>query len=119
VSWLERAGFRRPRSFTLVLAGWLAAGFIVWNGVFDKMIQDAGREYVYRQQLFERNRGPRVTIEQIMSPARTQAIRTSTWSGLTVAGTGFVLTLCVAARWAARRRRRAATSAPSSTAGSR
>jgi hypothetical protein len=118
VSWLERAGFRRHRTFTLVLAGWLAAGFIVWNGVFDRMIQDAGREYVYRQQLFERNRGPSVTIEQIMSPARTQAVRTATWWGLTVAGIGFALTVCVAARWAARRRDRA-TSAPSSTAGPR
>jgi hypothetical protein len=119
VSWLERAGFRRRRALALVLAGWLAAGFIVWNSVFDRVIVDAGRDYVYRQQLFERHRGPSVTIEQIMGPARAEALRTATWWGLTVAGTGFALTVYVAARWAARRRHRAATSTPASAAGSR
>ena len=118
MSWLERAGFGRHRTLVLVFAGWLAAGAIVWNGVFDRMVVDAGRDYVYRQQLFQRHRGPAVTIPGIMDPARTAAARAATRSGLAVAGGGFVLTLSVAAGWAARRRR-AATSAPSPTAGSR
>ena len=118
MTWLERAGFGRRRTLVLMLAGWLAAGAIVWNGVFDRMVVDAGRDYVYRQQLFQRHRGPAVTIPGIMDPARGAAARAATRSGLAVAGGGFVLTVSAAAGWAARRRR-AATSAPSRTAGSR
>ena len=118
MSWLERAGFGRRRTLVLVLAGWLAAGAIVWNGVFDRMVVDAGRDYLRRQQLYQRNQGPAVTIPGIMDPARAAAAQAATRSGLAVAGGGFVLTVSVAAGWAARRRR-AATSAPSRTAGSR
>jgi len=115
VSWLERAGFRRARTFALVVAGWLLAGALVWNYVFDTMIVSAGREYVYHQQLYERKRGPAVTIEQIMGPAQVAAVRTATGSGLAVAGTGLALSVFVAARLAGRRRDRAAASAPSAT----
>jgi uncharacterized protein (DUF2062 family) len=117
VSWLARAGFRRRRTFGLAVAGWLTAGAFVWNYVFDTMIVNAGREYVYHQQLFARKRGPAVTIEQIMTPAQAAALRTATWSGLAVAVIGLGLTVYVVARLAARRRRRPAASARASTAG--
>ena len=116
MTWFERAGFGRRRTFVLAAAGWLVAGGLAWNYVFDTMIVNAGREYVYHQQLYERKRGPAVTIEQIMGPAQAAAVRTATETGLAVSGVGFVLTVYVAARLAARRRSRAATSAPSSTA---
>jgi MFS family permease len=119
VTWFERAGFGRRRTFVLAAAGWLVAGGLVWNSVFDTMIVNAGREYVHYQQLYERKRGPAVTIEQVMGPAQAAALRIATETGLAVAGIGFVLTVYVAARLAARRRNRAATSAPSSTAGPR
>jgi hypothetical protein len=116
VTWLERAGFGRRRTLALVAAGWLVAGALVWNYVFDSMIVSAGREYVYRQQLYERKRGPAVTIEKIMGPAQAEAVRVATGWGLAAAGTGLALTVYVTARLAARRRSRAAISAPSSTA---
>jgi hypothetical protein len=116
VSWLERTGFRRRRTAALVAAGWLVAGALAWNYVFDTMIVNAGRDYVHRQRLYEQQRGPAVTIEQIMGPAQASAVRAATGWGLAVAGPGLALTVCATAGLAARRRRRPAASAPSSTA---
>jgi hypothetical protein len=102
----------------LVVGVWLAAGVVAWNHVFDKMIIAAGREYVYRQQLYERKAGPMVTIEQIMGPAQRAAARTAARSGLAVSGFGLAATLYVTARLASRRRRRTPISS-SSPAGPR
>jgi hypothetical protein len=119
VSWTARLGFTRRRTLVLVILLWLGAGFVAWNYVFDKMIVAAGREYVYHQQLYQRKRGPAVTIEQIMGPAQAAALRTATRSGLATAGLGLGFTLYVTARLAARRRGATPTSAPSSPAGPR
>jgi hypothetical protein len=119
VSWLERTGFRRRRTAALVAAGWLVAGGLVWNYVFDTMIVNAGRDYVHRQRLYEQQRGPAVTIEQIMGPAQAAAVRAATRWGLAACGTGLALTVGVTTGLASRRRRRPAVSAPSSTAGPR
>jgi len=119
VSWLRRAGFTRSRTLGLVVGLWLAAGIVTWNYVFDKMIVYAGREYVYHQQLYERKLGPMVTIEQIMGPARSAAVRTATRSGLGVTGAGLAATLYVTARLASRRRGRASPSTTSSPTGPR
>ncbi len=118
MSWHARLGFARCRTFVLVAAGWLLAGALAWNYVFDTMIVDAGRDYVYHQQLYERKRGPAVTIEQIMAPAQARALRTASWTGLGVAGAGLGVTVYVAARLAQVRRRRS-TSTASSPAGPR
>ena len=118
MSWHARLGFARRRTFVWVAAGWLLAGALAWNYVFDTMIVNAGRDYVYHQQLYERKRGPAVTIEQIMAPAQAQALRTASWYGLGVALLGLGLTVYVAARLGVVRRGRA-TSKASSPAGPR
>ncbi len=113
MTWHARLGFARRRTFVLVAAGWLLAGALAWNYVFDTMIVNAGRDYVYHQQLFERKRGPSVTIEQIMGPAQARALRTASWSGLAVAGAGLAVTVYVAARLAAVRKKRFTSQASS------
>ena len=91
---------------------WLAAGVVVWNLVFDRMIVDAGRDYVYRQQLHQRRRGPAVTIDEIMRPARRNAARTATLAATCAAGLGMAGTAYVIARRAHRPAAPPAASAP-------
>lgn len=120
MGWLRHAPVVRGRVPRVVAGLWLAAGIIVWNLVFDRMIVNGGREYVYRQQLHERKRGPAVTIDEIMRPARGAAFRSATLASLLVMGLGAGGTACVTAR---RRSRRPVApppaSAPSGPAGPR
>jgi len=92
----------------------LLAGFIVWNVVFDRMVADAGRDYVARQHLHEQQRGPAVTIEGVMAPARKTAARTATLAGLSVTGLGAAVTAYASAR---RRARPAVPPPPQAPAG--
>ncbi len=92
----------------------LLAGFIAWNVVFDRMVADAGRDYVARQHLHEQQRGPAVTIEGVMAPARKAAARTATLAGLSVTGTGAAVTAFLSVR---RRARPAVSQLPQGPAG--
>jgi len=92
----------------------LLAGFIVWNVVFDRMVADAGRDYVAREQMYEQHRGTAVTIEGIMAPARKAAGRTATLAGLLATGLGAAVTAIVSAR---RRARSSVSPPPRASAG--
>jgi len=87
----------RPR-----LAAWLWVlwAFVVWNLVFDRVIIEAGRDYVGLAIATSQAGGPYARIEDTMRPARSRALWLASASAAVILGVGFV-----ALRRANRRRR--------------
>jgi hypothetical protein len=77
----------RPR-----LAAWLWVlwAFVVWNLVFDRVIIEAGREYVRTALAAGEGGGPYAKIEDTMRPARTRALWLATASAGVILVVGFV-----------------------------
>jgi hypothetical protein len=63
---------------TVLVAIWLVGAVVTWNVIFDAGIVRGARDYVDRQQLFVDGRGPRQDMEQVMTAARSSAIRSAT-----------------------------------------
>ena len=61
---------------------WLAIAIVTWNGCWDLVLRRAENEYLLRHALHEAGRGPAVTIDQFMGPARYDAL----WIATLVAG---------------------------------
>lgn len=79
---------------------WLAVAFVVWNGVFDLLVERGGKEYLLAQALHELGRGPRVTLHHVMAHAIAQGVRIATmWAALVfLAGAGTTLVVRRATR---------------------
>jgi len=77
----------RPR-----LAAWLWVvwAFVVWNLVFDRVIIEAGREYVRVAVAASEGGGPYAKIEDTMGPARSRALWLATASAGIILVVGFV-----------------------------
>ena len=77
----------RPR-----LAAWLWVvwAFVVWNLVFDRVIIEAGREYVRLAASASERGGPYLKIEDTMRPARSRALWFATASACGILVVGFV-----------------------------
>ena len=77
----------RPR-----LAAWLwvAWAFVVWNLVFDRVIIEAGRDYVRLAAAASREGGPYARIEDTMRPARSRALWLASSSAAVILVVGFV-----------------------------
>jgi len=67
---------------------WLAFAFVVWNVVFDRMIVQAGRDYVDLAVAAAKNNAPYVKIEDTMRPAQSRALWWATGSALAILVTG-------------------------------
>lgn len=98
------------RRAPLLVVLWLIAGFAVWNVVFDRVIVQASRDYVSRQEKHQRGEGPPVTIDGIMVPARRAAGQVATLAGIGITVLGLASTACLQAR---RMRRAQAAPGPS------
>jgi hypothetical protein len=61
---------------------WVGIAIVVWNGCWDLVLRRAENEYLLRHAMHEAGRGPAVTIEQFMGPARYDAL----WMSTLVAG---------------------------------
>ena len=85
----------RPR---LAAALWIVWAVVVWNVVFDRVLVNAGREYVRSAQAAANGSGPYARIDDRMRPALTRALV----AGSAAAGV-IVLVGLVAVRLAARR----------------
>lgn len=59
---------------------WILWAFVVWNVVFDRVIVEAGREYVRVADAAAKGSGPYAKIEDTMRPARTRALWLATAS---------------------------------------
>jgi len=63
---------------------WIAFAFVVWNVVFDRVIVQAGRDYVDLAMAAARNNAPYVKIEDTMRPARSRALWLATASATAI-----------------------------------
>ena len=77
----------RPR-----LAAWLWVvwAFVVWNLVFDRVIIEAGRQYVRTALAAAEGGGPYAKIDDTMRPARSRALWLATASAGAILIVGFV-----------------------------
>jgi hypothetical protein len=58
----------------LAIALWLVWAVVVWNVVFDRVLIEAGREYVRTAMAAANGPGPYARIDDRMLPAVTQAL---------------------------------------------
>jgi hypothetical protein len=74
------------------VAVWLCVlwAFVVWNVVFDRVIIEAGREYVRTADAAARGAGPYARIEDTMRPARSRALWLATLSAGVILVAGFL-----------------------------
>ena len=69
---------------------WILLALVVWNGVFDRVIIDAGREYVDAANKSAKAGGPYLKIDDAMRPARSRALWLATASAGVILVMGFI-----------------------------
>jgi len=69
---------------------WIVWAFVVWNLVFDRVIIEAGREYVRLAVAASQDGGPFAKIEDTMRPARSRALWLASASAGVILVVGFV-----------------------------
>ena len=69
---------------------WILFAFVVWNVVFDRVIIEAGREYVRVADAAAKGSGPYARIDDTMRPAQSRALWLATASAgvILIAGLG-------------------------------
>jgi ABC-type Fe3+ transport system permease subunit len=82
----------------LAVALWIVWAIVVWNVVFDRVLVEAGRDYVRTAMAAASGPGPYARIDDRMRPALTQALVAAS-----AAAVAIVLVGLVAIRLAARR----------------
>ena len=55
-----------PRAQRIAVALWIVLGVVVWNGVYDLVVGQGIKEYLFRQALFQAGRAPAPTIASVM-----------------------------------------------------
>ena len=69
------------------MIGWCLLGFALWNGVYDMVLGQGIKEYLFRSTLHEAGRAPLVSIASVLDPFILDALWISTfWSSLVVLG---------------------------------
>lgn len=69
----------------LLVGLWLAVGVVLWNGVYDMMLGEAIKEYLFRSALYEAGRAPHVAIATVIDPGIDRAVRVaSLWAAVVV-----------------------------------
>ena len=68
---------KKPRAAAWL---WILFAFVVWNVVFDRVIVQAGRDYVDLAAAAAKHGAPFVKIEDTMRPARSRALWLATAS---------------------------------------
>ena len=79
---------RLQRREAIAVAGWLILGTVLWNGVYDLIVGQGLREYLFRSALHDAGRAPLMSIGAVVDPYIVDAIWISTfWASLvTLAG---------------------------------
>jgi len=73
------------RRENVAIALWLLLGFALWNGVYDMVLGQGIKEYLFRSTLHEAGRAPLVSIESVLAPFIFDALWISTfWASLVV-----------------------------------
>ncbi len=81
--------FNRRRTATWL---WILCAFVVWNVVFDRVIINAGRDYLDVANAAMKGSGAYARIDEAMGPARSRAFwwATSSAMAILIAGTAAV-----------------------------
>jgi hypothetical protein len=79
---------RLQRREWIAVAGWLILGLVLWNGIYDMILGQGLREYLFRSALHDAGRGPAMSISGVVDPYITDALWIATfWASLvTLAG---------------------------------
>ena len=76
---------RVPRRESLAVAAWLIVGVLLWNGIYDMVLGQGLREYLFRSALHDAGRGPAMSIRSVVDPYIVDAVWIATfWSALVV-----------------------------------
>ena len=77
-----------PRAHTIAAVLWMVLGIIVWNGVYDLIVGQGIKEYLFRQALYRAGAGPAPSIGSVMDTWVFYATWVSTvWASvITLAG---------------------------------
>jgi hypothetical protein len=86
------------------MALWIVLAVVVWNVVFDRMLVNAGREYVRSAMAAANGSGPYARIDERMRPALARALGTAS------AAAGIIVLVGLVGIRVAMRRGRHATS---------
>lgn len=71
----------RPERMAVAL--WVIVGIVVWNGVYDLMVGQGIKEYLFREALYQAGRGPHISIGSVMDPFVFDAVWVSTlWASV-------------------------------------
>jgi hypothetical protein len=81
---------------------WAVFALVVWNGVFDARVIQAGRDYLTLQAFHRQGRGPAVTIRQVMDPGVARAARDANAAGGAVGAAGILVVWMVSRQRAGR-----------------
>jgi hypothetical protein len=57
-----------PRAQKIAAALWIVLGIVVWNGVYDLVVGQGIKEYLFRQALYQAGRGPAISVASVMDP---------------------------------------------------
>ena len=68
----------------LAAALWIALAVLVWNDVFDQVIIDAGREFVFAAFASAKTGGPLLRMHDAMRPAITRGVWMATAAALPI-----------------------------------
>ena len=79
---------RLPRREGIAVAIWVILGIALWNGVYDMILGQGLREYLFRSALHDAGRAPVMSVNAVVDPYITDALWISTfWASLvTLAG---------------------------------
>ena len=76
---------RLSRREKVAVAGWAVLGVALWNGVYDMVLGQGIKEYLFRSTLHEAGRAPLVSIGAVLDPFIFDALWISTfWASLVV-----------------------------------
>ena len=74
----------------LAIALWIVWAVVVWNVVFDRVLVEAGREYVRTARSAARGSGPYARIDDSMRPAVPRALALASVSAGVILAVGLV-----------------------------
>ena len=89
---------RVQRRESLAIAGWLILGILLWNGIYDMVLGQGLREYLFRSALHDAGRGPQMSISAVVDPYIVDALWISTFWALLVVLAGLVTIRALGAR---------------------
>lgn len=71
-----------PRERALI-GLWLVLSVVLWNGIYDMVLVEGTKEYLFRSALHEAGRAPRVSIASVLEGTIFKAVWISTaWAGI-------------------------------------